>query len=247
MRYPLWGCEDGDVLDGGFDWLDPADGGVTPHPGLDLNAGYGGDADRGLRILSVSGGYVRFIQQWDGRTAGYGTHVWVEHDDGHWVHHAHLETFLVQLDQRVERGDNLARCGKSGWQAWAHDHVEVTRTKPQNFNQWPRGWSRAQVEAVYCNPHDYFTVKEQEAANVTDTERQAMQGEIDSRDGIISELGGQVESLRWLLGLAQGERDAIGTEAERLRAEVEAGTQLSPEDAAKLAKYDRIRELVTAS
>lgn len=163
MRYPLYGCDDGNVLDGGYDFLDQTDGGATFHPGVDLNAGWGGDADRGALISNMDAGVVRHITYWDGRQAGFGTHLWVEHDDGHWAHHAHLEAILTTLDQRVERGDLLARCGKSGWQAWAHDHFEVTRSRPQSFTQWPRGWSRDQVEAEYRNPHDWLLEKEAEA------------------------------------------------------------------------------------
>lgn len=80
--------------------------------------------------------------------------------------------------------------------------------------------------------------------DVTDTERQEMQAQIDQKDGLIAELSGQVGSLQWLLGLAQGERDGLAAEVERLKA-LDAA-DLTPEDAAKLEKYERIRELVSA-
>ncbi|HXI17463.1 MAG TPA: M23 family metallopeptidase, partial [Chloroflexota bacterium] len=171
-----------------------------------------------------------------GWTAGFGTHLWIEQDDGHWVHHAHLDEVLVGVGQRVERGDALGRCGKSGWQKWAHDHAEVCRSRPQSWTQWPRSWSRADVEAVYRNPHEYFAEKQTEADFSVPVQEEAdmpdMQGiidelnvqvaalrtEVDGINGINAELGRQVNSLSWLLSLSQGETHAQAAEVARLQA-----------------------------
>ena len=260
--YPLDGAEDGNVLDGGYDWLDWSPEGGAYHPGLDLNAGAGGDADLGRLIVASAPGVVRFAERWDGRAAGYGTHLWIEHDGyagGDWTHHAHLDALLVSAGQRVQRDQPIARCGKTGWQAWAHDHVEVLRARPDSWWQWPRGWSAEHVAAAYRNPHDWFAAmadhaqraqraqqEVDEMARAAELEQQlaAVAAERDALAGINAELGRQVESLAWLLGVAQGERDAWIAESERLRALAETGDELTPEQAENLARYEAVREIV---
>jgi hypothetical protein len=163
--YPLDHCDDGDVLDGGYAFMQWT--GSVWHPGDDNNAGDGGDADLGLPIRACEPGLVEFVQQWDGRTIGEGTHVWVR---GLWsgkhVHHNHLEKLgpAVGLDTRVERGTVLGYCGKSGGWRWAHDHFEVCREKPRSWWQWPKGWSRADVAAAYQAPAIYVREMDQRAA-----------------------------------------------------------------------------------
>lgn len=154
--YPLDGCEDGDVLDGGLDYLEWYPKGNVWHPGIDLNAGSGGDADLGRIVYCAAPGIVRFRHVWDGQTYGEGTHVWIEHAGASasaWAHYDHLQVATVREGERVARGSVIGTCGKSGFQTWAHLHFEVARSKPASWWQWPRGWQLSRVEGTYLNPH----------------------------------------------------------------------------------------------
>ena len=72
---PLQGLQPNDVLNGGYGFLDWTDAGRTPHPGADLNAGSGCNADEGLPVVAMLGGVVRAVLLWDGVSSGEGTHL----------------------------------------------------------------------------------------------------------------------------------------------------------------------------
>ena len=133
--------------------------------------------------------------------------------------------------------DIHSRYGPLPWVG--HGELQRDRTDPVAFD-----WTRAGFGLNDGQAGHQYTAPAPQEADVTDAERAVMQATIDNQAGLIAELDGQVSSLTWLLGLAQGERDAAAAEADRLRAEVAAGATLSPEDTEKLARYERIRELV---
>ena len=158
VLFPLEGCENADPLKGGFGFLEPiGDGQGTLHPGVDLNAGSGGDADCGQAVICPAPGVVRARVLWDGVTKGFGSHVWIEHESGAgqpsvWTHYCHLATAPVPVGTRLAAGDVFATCGKSGGWPWCHTHFEVRRTPPPAWDYWPAGQSRAQVAADYLDP-----------------------------------------------------------------------------------------------
>ena len=159
---PLQGLNPNDVLQGGYGWLSPTDGGATLHPGLDLNSGGSCNADEGLFVVAPLAGVVRSTLYWNGYTAGEGNHVWVELDDpclpgATWWHTDHLLTISVGVGQRLSPGDPIGLCGRTGGWDCAHAHTELTKGPPQyGWWQWPRNWSRAQVEAAYWSPMDWW-------------------------------------------------------------------------------------------
>lgn len=159
---PLQGLNPANVLQGGYGWLDWTDGGMTLHPGLDLNSGGSCNADEGLLVVAPLAGIVRATLPWDGRTPGEGNHVWVEMDDPclpgrTWWHTDHLREITVWVGQRLVPGQPIGSCGRSGGWDCAHAHSELLRDAPATgWYQWPYGWSRGQVEAAYWNPWDWW-------------------------------------------------------------------------------------------
>lgn len=151
--YPLAGCEDGNVLDGGLDWLDVNQDTGDRHYAVDLNAGNGGDADLGLPIYCPADGWVRFRHVWNRQTYGEGTFLGIEHDNGNCTRYLHLDQAPIGEGKRVTRGAVIATCGKTGYQRWAHLHFEVLKSLPASWWQWPGKWSQEQAERVYLNPH----------------------------------------------------------------------------------------------
>jgi hypothetical protein len=170
---PLAGLTPPDVLQGGFGFLDGTDrdaAGVpqTLHPGADLNAtppdarGHGCNADAGLDVVAPLAGLVRAVLPWDGSRRGEGNHLWLELTDPvapgpTWLHLDHLQAFAVRVGQRVAPGERLSWCGATGGWACSHLHLELLKGPPaQGFWQWPYQWSRAQVEAAYYRPLDWW-------------------------------------------------------------------------------------------
>lgn len=159
---PLQGLNPANILQGGYGWLSVTDGGDTLHPGLDLNTEGGCNADEGRLVVSPLAGVVRAVLWWDGWTPGEGNHVWIEMDDPccpgpTWMHVDHLQSIVVLEGQRVEPGGILGGCGRTGGWDCAHAHTELTKgAPPYGWWQWPYGWSRAQVQAAYWNPKEWW-------------------------------------------------------------------------------------------
>lgn len=85
------------------------------HEGIDVSA------PMGTPILASAGGRVVEV----GTEAGYGRIVSLDHGDGVVTRYAHLSKALVQLGQRVKRGQEIALVGNSGITTAPHLHYEV--------------------------------------------------------------------------------------------------------------------------
>jgi hypothetical protein len=159
---PLQGLASNDVLQGGYGFLDVTDGGATLHPGADLNSGGACNADEGLLVVAPLAGTVRAVLPWDGSSSGEGNHVWAELDDPclpgpTWLHVDHLLDLACAVGQPLLPGEPIGRCGRTGGWDCAHLHTELLRGPPRSgYWQWPYGWSRAQVEAAYWKPSDWW-------------------------------------------------------------------------------------------
>lgn len=86
-----------------------------PHEGVDLSA------PRGTPILAAANGRVTLA----GRRSGYGLIVQLDHGYGFSTLYGHASQLLVKPGQRVERGDVIARVGKTGIATSPHLHYEV--------------------------------------------------------------------------------------------------------------------------
>lgn len=159
---PLQGLDPNNILMGGYGWLSQTDGGATLHPGLDLNSGSSCNDDEGKTVVTPLAGIVRQVLYWDGYSAGEGNHVWVELDDPclpgvTWFHVDHLQHVAVANGQRLAAGESVGLAGRTGGWDCAHAHVELLRGPPANgWWQWPKYWSRAQVEAAYWAPKPWW-------------------------------------------------------------------------------------------
>ena len=157
------------------------------HPGADLNVGYG-DEDLGLDVVCFAAGVVAERLAWDGRSYGLGNVGLVAHrlfgrgdgasgagegeaagGGGHdgaaggvrlWSMYAHLDSFDEGFvpGARLEAGQRIGVCGKSGGQGWAHLHFELRYRGPEQG--MPAGFwgGRLSYEAQSARYADPYTV-----------------------------------------------------------------------------------------
>jgi hypothetical protein len=166
---PLEFTNPGDPLEGGYGFCDWTDGGLTPHPGVDLNSGPSCNSDEGVQVVAPVDGVVVAVLPWDGYTSGEGNHLWFYASDPRavapaYVHFDHLQAFAVDEGQQVEAGQLLGTCGRTGNWACAHSHEEFCKQAPGSWWQWPYGWSLAQVQGAYYDPGWWYQQTVQKAA-----------------------------------------------------------------------------------
>ncbi len=90
------------------------------HAGIDI-AG-----DRGQNILAARAGVVTF----SGRTrTGYGKLVILDHGNGIESLYAHDQDVLVRIGDKVEKGQPIARLGRSGNATTPHCHFEIRKDR----------------------------------------------------------------------------------------------------------------------
>jgi len=96
---------------------DPFTGQLAMHEGLDFVA------EIGSPIVSTAAGTVT-RSAWD---ASYGNVVEVSHIEGFTTRYAHLSKRLVEVGQKVQRGETIAQLGTTGRSTGPHLHYEVMR------------------------------------------------------------------------------------------------------------------------
>lgn len=96
---------------------DPFSGRRARHEGIDF-AGRDGSP-----IISVAAGVVSF----SGKRYGYGTVVEINHGNGYVTRYAHNKKNLVNVGDRVKKGQTLALMGSSGRSTGPHTHFEVLK------------------------------------------------------------------------------------------------------------------------
>jgi murein DD-endopeptidase MepM/ murein hydrolase activator NlpD len=96
---------------------DPFTGGLAMHEGLDFVA------EIGSPIVATAAGTVT-RSGWDG---SYGNVVEVSHIEGFTTRYAHLSKRLVEVGQKVQRGETIAQLGSTGRSTGPHLHYEVMR------------------------------------------------------------------------------------------------------------------------
>jgi murein DD-endopeptidase MepM/ murein hydrolase activator NlpD len=88
---------------------------VRPHEGIDVRAPVGTPIEAPAAGMVIKAG-------WDG---GYGRTVEIDHGFGIVTRYAHTSKILVKPGQRVERGEVIAKVGRSGLAEASHLHYEV--------------------------------------------------------------------------------------------------------------------------
>jgi murein DD-endopeptidase MepM/ murein hydrolase activator NlpD len=115
--------------DSGFEW--PVAGGrvisyfgarrrTHRHTGVDI------DGDRGQEIFAARAGVVTV----SGRTrTGYGKMVILDHGNGIESLYAHDQDVLVRVGDKVEKGQAIARLGRTGNATTPHCHFEIRKDR----------------------------------------------------------------------------------------------------------------------
>jgi murein DD-endopeptidase MepM/ murein hydrolase activator NlpD len=96
---------------------DPFTGQLAMHEGLDFVA------DVGALIVATAAGTVS-RSGWD---VSYGNVVEVSHIEGFTTRYAHLSKRMVEVGQKVQRGEVIAQLGSTGRSTGPHLHYEVMR------------------------------------------------------------------------------------------------------------------------
>lgn len=96
---------------------DPISGRKTFHQGVDFAGRVGSD------VVAVAAGVVI----WSGLRHGYGKLIEVDHGNGYSTRYGHNKKLLVQIGDRVKRGERIALMGSSGRATGPHVHFEVLR------------------------------------------------------------------------------------------------------------------------
>lgn len=95
--------------------MDPFTGQAASHYGVDYSA------RAGTPIMATADGVVTFTGRW----YEFGWAVEISHGNGIVTRYAHCSKVLVQMGQRVTRGEVIARVGSSGRSTAPHLHYEV--------------------------------------------------------------------------------------------------------------------------
>lgn len=106
---------------------DPISGRKEFHLGVDL-------AGRtGMPVSSIASGIVT----WSGPNQGYGNLVEINHGNGYITRYAHNKENLVNVGERVEKGQMIAIMGSTGRSTGTHVHFEVLKNgqhiNPRNY------------------------------------------------------------------------------------------------------------------
>ena len=88
------------------------------HAGVDISAPQGAD------VLASRDGTVVYSGS---RFRGYGNVVMIDHGDGFLTVYAHNSKNLVQMGERVARGQVIARVGATGNATGSHCHFEIRK------------------------------------------------------------------------------------------------------------------------
>jgi len=107
--------------------VDPFNGKKVFHHGLD----FAGKA--GSEVISVADGIV----SWHGKRGGYGEMIEIDHGNGYQTRYAHNKKLVVELGDRIKKGQAIALMGSTGRSTGPHVHFEVLRdgktVNPYNF------------------------------------------------------------------------------------------------------------------
>lgn len=115
-----------------FIW--PARGTVVSYFGsmknMAKNKGIDMETREGANVLASRSGKVTFASD---RLKGYGKTIIIDHLDGFETVYAHNRNNLVKVGQRVNKGDVIAKSGKTGRAKRSTLHFEIRRKhRPQN-------------------------------------------------------------------------------------------------------------------
>ena len=94
---------------------DPFTGRRDFHPGVDFAGKAGSD------VLAVASGVVT----WSGKRYNYGKMIEIDHGNGLVTRYGHNQENLVEVGEKVKKGQLIAKMGSSGRSTGPHVHLEV--------------------------------------------------------------------------------------------------------------------------
>jgi murein DD-endopeptidase MepM/ murein hydrolase activator NlpD len=115
VRPSGWPVENGWISSLFGNRIDPFTGLRAFHAGVDFAARQGGN------VLAVASGIVSDV----GDRMGYGLLVEINHGNGYVTRYGHNEAALVQVGDRVRKGQAIAHIGDTGRSTGPHVHFEV--------------------------------------------------------------------------------------------------------------------------
>lgn len=127
------------------------------HTGADLNLP--SDADAHSPVYAAASGVVTFAA----RLPIWGNMVIIKHDPlattglVMWSRSAHVESIMVQVGDRVKRGQQIAKVGNAYGRYAYHLHFDLSPTTilEQKPEHWP-GRNRAELLKHYVDPRDFI-------------------------------------------------------------------------------------------
>lgn len=151
-----------DISKQGYGFLQKISGKNTLHPGRDLNKGPSANSDLGLPVVSPFSGEVVFARNagdgWGNLVVIYSVEL------GRWARLAHFATILVKVGQKVDVGQKIGTCGKTGTNS-PHCHFEILRKALASWTAYPHGWTRAKILEYWEDPKAFIDrIKESEEA-----------------------------------------------------------------------------------
>lgn len=96
---------------------DPMSGKKEFHEGLDFSGKVG------TPVVAVAAGIVT----WTGKHPGYGNLIEISHGNGYVTRYAHNNKNLVNIGEKVKKGEVIATMGNTGRSTGTHVHFEVIR------------------------------------------------------------------------------------------------------------------------
>ncbi len=110
---------------------DPFTGKKKFHYGIDIGA------PMGAKIVAVDSGTVLY----SGWMTGYGKVVIIDHGNNRATLYAHTSVLMVSNNQKVTKGQQIAKVGSTGWSTGAHLHFEFrvngVRKNPLDYVKRP--------------------------------------------------------------------------------------------------------------
>ena len=97
------------------------------HRGLDIASG------TGTSIKAADGGKVVYV----GYRGAYGKMIEIDHENGYRTRYAHNSSLLVEVGERVYKGQEISKMGSTGRSTGSHLHFEVIKSgdnqNPSNY------------------------------------------------------------------------------------------------------------------
>ena len=102
------------------------------HTGVDFT----GKNVNGKSVVAANAGNVTFTKTTYIPGVGYGKYIILDHGGGYSTLYAHLSSVNVSVGDYVEKGENIANVGSTGWSTGPHLHFEV-RINGKHTNPLP--------------------------------------------------------------------------------------------------------------